>query len=143
MVELRERICGAVVVKVSSGWIRSAIERVRGLRERQEARLAGVVIPGLADGTFSRARGFPSRVRQVLRDSTIDALAGSRSRALRLIRDSWCLGGLMMESRAQKRGHPGAFLSRKNSPHGRKMTPPDLPHLLHPVSPVHILTNSE
>lgn len=76
------------------------MERVRGLRERQEARLSGVVIPGLADGMFSRARGFPSRVRQVLRDSTIDALAGSRSRALRLIRDSWCLGGLMMESRA-------------------------------------------
>ena len=59
------------------------MERVRGLRERQEARLAGVVIPGLADGTFSRARGFPSRVWQVLRDSTIDALAGSRPRASR------------------------------------------------------------
>lgn len=94
VVELRERICGAVVVKASSGWIRSAIERVRGLRERREARLAGVVIPAFADGTFSRARGFPSRVRQVLRDSTIDALAGSRPRASLLSR-LWCLGGLM------------------------------------------------
>lgn len=61
----------AVVVKVSSGWIRGAVERVRSLRERQEARLAGVVIPELADGTFSRARGF--------RDSTIDG-AGRQQR---------------------------------------------------------------
>lgn len=30
VVKLRERICGAVVVKVSSGWIRGAVERVRG-----------------------------------------------------------------------------------------------------------------
>lgn len=67
------------------------MEPVRGLRERLEARLAGVVIPGLADGTFSRARGF--------RDSTIDALAGSRPRAS-LDSRLWCLGGLMMESRA-------------------------------------------
>ena len=37
------------------------VERVRGLRERLEARLAGVVILELADGTFSRAKGFPSR----------------------------------------------------------------------------------
>ena len=57
MVELWGRIYGAAVVKVSSGLIRGAVERVRGLRERQKVRLAGVVIPGLADGMFSRARG--------------------------------------------------------------------------------------
>ena len=51
------------------------VERVRGLRERLEARLAGVVILELADGTFSRARGF---------SFAIDALAGSRGRALRV-----------------------------------------------------------
>ena len=122
----------AVVVKVSSGWIRGAVERVRSLRERQEARLAGVVIPELADGTFSRARGF--------RDSTIDALAGSRPRAS-LDSRLWCLGGLMMESRALCADIRAHFVA-KNSPHGRKMTPPDLPHLLHPVSPVHILSYS-
>lgn len=89
--ELWGRIYSAVVVKVSSGLIRGAVERVRGPRERQKVRLAGVVIPGLQMGRLA-ALG--------VRDSTIDALAGSRSRALRLIRDSWCLGGLMMESRA-------------------------------------------
>ena len=31
VVELRGRICGAVVVKVSSGWICGAMERVRAL----------------------------------------------------------------------------------------------------------------
>ena len=62
----------------------------RGLRERQEAQLAGVGIPGLADGTFSRARGFPSRVRQVfvIPQSTRWQAAG---RALRLIRGSGAL----------------------------------------------------
>lgn len=42
-------------VEMIAGIFRFVVERVRGLRERQEARLAGVVIPGLADGTFSRA----------------------------------------------------------------------------------------
>lgn len=53
----------------------------------------------------------------------------------------WCLGGLMMESRALCADIRAHFVA-KNSPHGRKMTPPDLPHLLHPVSPVHILSYS-
>ncbi len=61
-------VCGAVVVKVSSGWIRGAVERVRGLRERQEARLAGVVIPGGGGGS----RFHDRRAR-----------AGSKGRALR------------------------------------------------------------
>lgn len=80
------------------------MEPVRGLRERQEARLAGVVIPGLADGTFSRARGF--------RDSTIDALAGSRPRASLDSRLCACWRSHDGISRTSC-GHPGAFLSRK------------------------------
>ena len=67
------------------------MERVRGLRARQESRLAGVVIPELADGTFSRARGFSFASATGLRDSTIDALAGSRGRALRFFRGSGAL----------------------------------------------------
>lgn len=71
-----------------------------GLRGEVQGWLSGRVRRRCAGagGVVERVRGL--RVRQVLRDSTIDALAGSRSRALRLIRDSWCLGGLMMESRA-------------------------------------------
>lgn len=104
----------AVVVKVSSGWIRGAVERVRSLRERQEARLAGVVIPELADGTFSRARGF--------RDSTIDALAGSRPRAS-LDSRLWCLGGLMMESRALCADIRGAIRREKFPLRSKKWRP--------------------
>lgn len=54
VVELRERICGASVGEFRAGgfWRCGACQ---GLRERQEARLAGVVILELADGTFSRA----------------------------------------------------------------------------------------
>lgn len=58
----------AVAVKVSSGWIRGALECVRGLREWQEARLAGVVIP---EGVGSRFHDRRAR-------------AGSRGRALRV-----------------------------------------------------------
>lgn len=53
----------------------------------------------------------------------------------------WCLGGLMMESRALRADIRAHFVAKK-FPCGRKMTPPDLPHLLHPVSPVHILSDS-
>lgn len=141
VVELRERICGAVVVKVSSGWIRSAIERVRGLRERREARLAGVVIPAFADGTFSRARGFPSRVRQVLRDSTIDALVGSRGRALRFFRGSGALAVSCGFSRTFVRTLDRIF-SRKISPEGRKNAGSQPSHLMHSVSRVYILSHS-
>lgn len=140
VVELRERICGAVVVKVSSGWIRSAIERVRGLRERREARLAGVVIPAFADGTFSRARGFPSRVRQVLRDSTIDAQAGSRPRASLLSR-LWCLGGLMW-NHAHFVRTSGRILSRKISPAVEKNGAPESSHLMHSVIQVYKMSDS-
>ena len=66
-------------------------ESCQGLRERQEARVSGTVIPGLADGTFSRARGFSFASATGLRDSTIDALAGSRGRALRVFRGSGAL----------------------------------------------------
>lgn len=77
-------ICGAVVEMVERVRLGGFVERVRGLRERLEARLAGVVILELADGTFSRARGFSFASATGLRDSTIDALAGSRGRALRV-----------------------------------------------------------
>lgn len=113
MAELRERICSAGVVKVLSGWIRGAVERVRGLRERQEARLAGAVIP---EGVGSRFHDRRAR-------------AGSRGRALRVFA-ALCLlavsGGI---SRAKARTSGRIFVA-KNSPHGRKMTPPDLPHLM-------------
>lgn len=77
---------GGIVERVDS-WRCGACQR---LRERQEARLAGVVIPAFADGTFSRVRGFPSRVRQVFEipQSTRWQAAG---RALRLIRGSGAL----------------------------------------------------
>ena len=77
-------ICGAVVEMVERVRLGGFVERVRGLRERLEARLAGVVILELADGTFSRARGFSFASATGLRDSTIDALAGSRCRVLRV-----------------------------------------------------------
>lgn len=120
---------------------RSAIERVRGLRERREARLAGVVIPAFADGTFSRARGFPSRVRQVLRDSTIDALAGSRGRALRFFRGSGALAVSCGFSRTFVRTLDRIF-SRKISPEGRKNAGSQPSHLMHSVSQVYILSHS-
>lgn len=72
----------AVVVKVSSGWIRGAVERVRSLRERQETRLAGVVIPGLAEGRLAALEVFE------IPQSTRWQAAG---RALRLIRGSGAL----------------------------------------------------
>lgn len=134
VVELWKRIYGAAVVKVSSGLIRGAVERVRGLRERQKVRLAGVVIPGLADGMFSRARGSRFHNRRAGRQQESRASLDSR-----LLVPWRSHDGISRTSC----GHPGAFLARKNSPHGQKMTPPDLPHLMHPVSPVHILTNSE
>lgn len=129
---------GGMVERVRLGGF---VERVRGLRARQESRLAGVVIPELADGTFSRARGFSFASATGLRDSTIDALAGSRGRALRVFAAlvPWRSHDGISRTSC---GHPGAFLARKNSPHGRKMTPPDLPHLLHPVSPVHKMSDS-
>lgn len=53
-----------------------------------------------------------------LRDSTIDALAGSRPRASLLSR-LWCLGGLMW-NHARKSADIRAHFVAKNSPHGRK-----------------------
>lgn len=107
-----------------------------------EARLAGVVILELADGTFSRARGFSFASATGLRDSTIDALAGSRGRALRVFAAlvPWRSHDGISRTSC---GHPGAFLARKNSPHGRKMTPPDLPHLMHSMNQGFILRDSQ
>ena len=47
------------------------------------------------------------------RDSTIDALAGSRGRALRVIRGSVPAGGLMMESRALRADIRAHFVAKK------------------------------
>jgi hypothetical protein len=109
---------------VARRWV--SFERVRlwrcgacqGLRERQEARLVGVVIPELADGTFSRARVF-------LRDSTIDALAGSRPRASRF-RGSGALAVSCGISRAIRADRDANF-----EPAARKMTGVRWSHLMH------------
>lgn len=57
------------------------------------------------------------------------ARAGSRGRALRVIRGSVPAGGLMMESRALRADIRGAIVAKK-FPHGRELTPPGLvtPH---------------
>lgn len=76
------------------------------------------------------------------RDSTIDALAGSKPRAS-LDSRLWCLGGLMMESRALCADIRGARFVAKNFPCSRKNGAPSLSHLMHSMIQVFILTNSE
>lgn len=44
-----------------AGETRGFVERVRGLRGAAGSALIGNCHPRLADGTFSRAKGFPSR----------------------------------------------------------------------------------
>lgn len=122
VVELRKRIYGAVVVKVSSGRIRGAVERVRGLRERQEARLAGVVIPGGGGGS----RFHDRRAR-----------AGSKGRALRDFAALCLLAVSCGISRAVAR-----TVTRNFEPAARKMTGVRWSHLMHPMNQVHKMSDS-
>lgn len=98
------------------------MECVRGLRERQEARLAGVVIP---EGVGSRFHDRRAR-------------AGSRGRALRVFA-ALCLlavsGGI---SRANSADRDANF-----EPLARKMTAVRRSHLMHSVTQGFILTDSE
>ena len=108
--------------KVSSGRIRGAVERVRGLRERQEARLAGVVIPGGGGGS----RFHDRRAR-----------AGSKGRALRDF--------AALCTRAVSGGNSRAVartVTRNFEPAARKMTGVRWSHLMHPMNQVHKMTKS-
>lgn len=70
------------------------------------------------------------------------ARAGSRGRALRVIRGSVPAGGLMMESRALRADIRAHFWREKIPFMVEKMTPPDLPHLMHPVTQVYKMSDS-
>lgn len=108
--------------KVSSGRIRGAVERVRGLRERQEARLAGVVIPGGGGGS----RFHDRRAR-----------AGSKGRALRDFAALCLLAVSCGISRAVAR-----TVTRNFEPAARKMTGVRWSHLMHPMNQVHKMSDS-
>ena len=105
----------------------SGVEQVRKAEMIAEIFRFGVKlrerICGAIGGTFSRDSGMG-------RDSTIDALEQAAGRTLRDFAALVPAGGLMWilaHIRADIRAH---FVA-KNFPCGRKMAPPDLPHLMH------------
>ena len=115
--KLRERICGAAVGEFRAGeavalWSVSGAERAAEGAAYRELSSQG------EDGTFSRARVF-------LRDSTIDALAGSRPRASRF-RGSGALAVSCGISRAIRADRDANF-----EPAARKMTGVRWSHLMH------------
>lgn len=132
MVKLRERICGAAVGEFRAGEA-VALWSVSGVERAAEGALIGNCHPRAKMGRLAALGSF-FVIPQSTRWQAAEAARFAFSRL-------WCLGGLMWNLAHFVRTS-GRISSRKNSPHGRKMTPPDLPHLLHSVSPVHILSYS-